>query len=550
MNWFSSTKFDNNSEFSRAEEAIVHRFNRPDERILFITGRAGTGKSTLIERIRSRMEEKIVVLAPTGVASLNVGGQTIHRFFGFKKGITTNDIFKMTPNREKRSLYSRLTMIIIDEISMVRADLLDCIDTFLRKFGPIKESKFGGVSMVFIGDLYQLPPVVPSEISLAFRQVYESPYFFSAHALCNSNCELSKIYEFFELDKVYRQNEQEFISLLNRVSNNTIDLDDICRINERVVSKCFLPKNRLFMRLTTTKKKSEEANHTELKNLTGNECISYAKIYGEFPEDSFPTATELRFKVGAQIMMVNNDSQKRWVNGSLGTIHSIEFEKSTTIVQIRLNDNNQIVQVNRHTWDSIRYSLIDGKIETKNIGAFVQLPFILAWAVTIHKSQGKTFDTLMIDMENGAFTTGQAYVALSRCTSLEGVFLANEIEPSSIFSDPKVANFLSELQYSISDKQFPLLKKVQIIRNAIQNKQEVKITYLKPNDVKTKRLVRPLTVNHESFMGVQFWGMHAYCRLRKDNRMFRVDRILELQVVLPKVRIRMKKDSDSHQNGH
>ena len=511
-----------NTQFDKAVKAIIRRFHEQRQQILFITGKAGTGKSTLIEYVRDKVSDKFVILAPTGVAALNVRGQTIHRFFRFKKGITTSDVYKIQLNADVAKLFKTLSVIVIDEISMVRADLLDCINEFLKLHGPVKNADFGGVNMIFIGDLYQLPPVVTPDAEEIFRTIYKSPYFFNATALSDIK------YEFIELEKVYRQRNRTFIELLNRVRNDSTTPDDLILLNERIKPTSHLPKDRLLVILTTTRQNAEDTNRVTLNNLKGKEYISRAKISGEFHKGSYPTANELRFKIGAQVMMVNNDPNKRWVNGSIGIIQCVDVKKKKIFVH--LQDNGQLVLLENFTWKAIRYSVVKGKIVIEEIGEFKQLPFILAWAVTIHKSQGKTFDCVMIDLEHGAFSAGQTYVALSRCSSFEGVFLVRQIYSDSIFVDETIKEFLTDIQYKISEDQLPIFKKRGIIRSAIDSQQEIEITYLKPDDTKTKRIVIPISLNYETYHDVDFWGMRAYCKLRKADRMFRVDRILEMAI--------------------
>ena len=514
---------DHNTQFDKAANAIIRRFKAPEQNFLFITGKAGTGKSTLIEYVRDKISDKFVILAPTGVAALNVRGQTIHSFFRFKKGITTSDVHKIRLNANVASLFKTLSVIVIDEISMVRADLLDCVNEFLKLHGPVKNANFGGVNMVFIGDLYQLPPVVTSDAEEIFRTIYKSPYFFSANALCGIK------FEFIELEKVYRQRNRAFVELLNRVRNNSITPDDLILLNKRIKATSHPPKDRLLIILTTTRQNAEDTNRVTLSKLTGKEYISRAKISGDFHKESYPTADKLSFKVGAQIMMVNNDPQKRWVNGSIGIVQGIDVEKKK--ISVRLQDNGQTALVEYFTWKAIRYSVVRGRIETEEIGEFKQMPFILAWAVTIHKSQGKTFDYVMIDLERGAFAAGQTYVALSRCRSLEGVFLVRPIDFDSIYVDQTIREFLTGLQYRNSEEQLPIYGKMQRITSAIDSQQEIEMTYLKPDDTKTKRTVIPISLNYQTYHGVHFWGMLAFCKLRRADRTFRVDRILEMTVI-------------------
>ena len=428
------TEVELNPEFVRALELV-----EAGERNLFITGKAGTGKSTLLDYFRANARRTPVVLAPTGVAALNVRGQTVHRFFGFGIDVTPEKV------REKRSrprhpeLYKKLATIVIDEISMLRADLLDCVDMFLRKHGPKRDAPFGGVQMVFVGDLYQLPPVVTSDVQDIFRTVYETPYFFSARALAGEELEI------VELEKVYRQKNAAFISLLNRIRDGSVDAGGLALLNQRLDPGFEPAHDRFYISLTTTNRNADRINATRLESLPGKRLVFHADVGGDFGREYYPTAAELAFKEGAQIMMVNNDAEGRWVNGSIGTIESLKQRKGEEdVLLVRLRDEDELVEVGRHTWELVRFALKDGRIVTEPAGRFSQLPFRLAWAVTIHKSQGKTFDHVIIDLERGAFAAGQTYVALSRCTAFEGIVLRRPIGPRSIRVDPHIRQFLAD----------------------------------------------------------------------------------------------------------
>ncbi|MDX2095131.1 MAG: DEAD/DEAH box helicase [Alphaproteobacteria bacterium] len=412
------------------------------DRSLFITGRAGTGKSTLLSHFCARTGKHPVVLAPTGVAALNVRGQTIHKFFHFYTDVTPDKIrrHKIRPRNPK--LYKKLNTIIIDEISMVRADLLDCIDVFLRLYGPDETRPFGGVQMIFVGDLYQLPPVVSRESEAIFREHYETPYFFSAHCLREAD------FSIIELDRIYRQKEQDFVELLNRIRTDSATDTDLAYLNRR-----FLPSHepdtaRFFITLTTTNAKADEINASHLAALPGRVHTSHAVISGDFGREYYPTAPELHFKIGAQIMLTNNDAAGRWVNGSLGVITAIRRdEQERAYVEVKLDDEETRVQVYPHAWEVFRYAIEGGQLDAQPAGTFTQLPFRLAWAVTIHKSQGKTFDHVMIDVDRGTFAAGQMYVALSRCTTFEGMVLKTRIAAHHIRTDARIVDFLAAHPY-------------------------------------------------------------------------------------------------------
>ena len=507
-----------NPEFARALERIASGRGN-----LFITGKAGTGKSTLLEYYREHATDTPVILAPTGVAALNVGGETVHRFFNFGIDVTPEKVRNSRRKPRHPQIYRKLRTVIIDEASMLRADLLDCVDMFLRKHGPQGGAPFGGVQMVFVGDLYQLPPVVTGSEREIFRSVYETPYFFSASALVEDELEI------VELTKVYRQEDADFVALLNSVRNDSVDDADVAHLNARV-DPAFEPPDDVFcISLTTTNRNADRINADRLAFLPGRSCLSMAEISGDFGREHYPTATELAFKAGAQVMMLNNDSVGRWVNGSLGMIESVAaWEEGRRGVKIRLRGEGT-VEVEPHTWEVIRFVVEAGEISSESVGRFTQLPFRLAWAVTIHKSQGKTFDNVVIDLERGAFAAGQTYVALSRCTSFEGIVLRRPVKRSSIRADWRIQKFLTGYRYRESEQAMPALEKEAVIQRAIREGTEIEMTYLKTDDTMSERLVVPLSVGPQSYRGRSFLGMRAFCRMRGEERMFRVDRILALQ---------------------
>lgn len=409
---------------------------------IFITGRAGTGKSTLLSHFCARTLKNPVVLAPTGVAALNVRGQTIHKFFHFYTDVTTDKIrrFKVRPRNPK--LYKKLSCIIIDEISMVRAYLLDCIDVFLRLYGPNETLPFGGVQMVFVGDLYQLPPVVTRDSEAIFSEQYDTPYFFSAHCLRDAD------FSIIELDTIYRQKEQDFVGLLNRIRTDHATDEDIALLNSRYLPAHQPDDSRFFITLTTTNAKADEINASHLDALAGRVHVSEAMISGDFGREYYPTAPELRFKIGAQIMLTNNDAMGRWVNGSIGVITAVgRDDEDKAYVEVKLDDDGARVHVYPHSWEVFRYAVEGGQLEAQPAGSFTQLPFRLAWAVTIHKSQGKTFDHVMIDVGSGTFAPGQLYVALSRCTRFAGMVLKTRIAQHHIRTDARIVSFLAAHPY-------------------------------------------------------------------------------------------------------
>lgn len=406
-------------------------FNLVIERIekekvnFFITGRAGTGKSTLLQLVRDTSKKNIVVLAPTGVSALNVKGQTIHSFFGFPpRMLSINEIKK----RKARGLYKKMELMIIDEISMVRSDLLDHIDYFLR-LNRENDLPFGGVQVVVFGDLFQLPPVVSTEFEINyFKEFYSSSYFFSAKVF-----ERGFKLEMFELTKIYRQENKNFIKLLEAIRLNRIEFEDLEILNQRFIED-FIPKDDSYITLTSTNQKADSINQKALEELPGIEKKYFAKSTGEISAGIFPTEESLCLKVGAQVMFLKNDAGKKYVNGSIGRITDLEEDK------VWVDLDGSIIEVGPAVWEIIRYEEGE-KIESKVIGTFKQIPLKLAWAVTIHKAQGKTFDKIVIDLGKGAFENGQTYVALSRCRTLEGIILKRPIHFKDIMTNEKVVDF-------------------------------------------------------------------------------------------------------------
>lgn len=515
-------KLDLNPQFKRA----LHLMEETHQN-LFITGKAGTGKSTMLDYFCGETKKRPVILAPTGVAALNVKGQTIHRFFNFYIDVTPEKIQNKKTRPRKPKLYKKLNAIIIDEVSMLRADLLDCIDVFLRMYGPNKSLPFGGVQMIFVGDLYQLPPVINYKERDIFQNHYATPYFFSAKALESAELEI------VELETVYRQKDKHFVSLLNKIRNNSVDDADIEELNQRHIELTERPKdNDHTISLTTTNKSADEINEMHLQALDSNVKSRKAVIGGDFSKEYHPTAIDLQYKVGAQIMMLNNDQNKRWVNGSIGTIESLKRDNGwTKHPNVRLHDNNELVSVHPFMWEVYQFSVQGDAIVSEPAGSFTQYPFRLAWAVTIHKSQGKTFEKVDIDIGRGAFASGQTYVALSRCTSFEGIRLKVPIKKHDIRADPRIYKFLTGFAYKKSAETLSFGEKIDMIEQAIKRQSELEMTYLKANDTKSKQIILPLTVGEEDYQGKKFTGLLAYCKQHNDKLMFNVARILDLKQV-------------------
>lgn len=420
--------FKINDEFN----AILDLIENQNEH-LFITGRAGTGKSTLLSLLKRTTKKNAVVLAPTGVAALNVGGQTIHSFFKLPpKMIDIRDINK----RKNHFFYKKVKLLIIDEISMVRADMMDCIDIFLRR--NIENAlPFGGVQLVVFGDLFQLPPVVSSQFE---RQVlvekYGNPYFFSAHVFNEMNLRM------IELNTVYRQNERRFINLLDSIRTRQMDMDDLNEINERYEAVDEDMEPSLAITLCATNSTVNRINNDRLKALTTPLYEYKATIEGNFREHIAPADTNLWLKEEAQVMFVRNDTEGKFVNGSLGKVMSLSKDKIIVVISDKGMEQN--IEVDLEEWEMLKYEIDEkspDRFKTVVVGTFKQYPLRLAWAITIHKSQGKTFDNIIVDLGRGAFDYGQTYVALSRCRTLEGIKLEKKIRPKDIIVDETVVEY-------------------------------------------------------------------------------------------------------------
>ena len=426
-------------EFSDAFDRIEHSGHH-----FYITGNAGTGKSTLLHYFKENTKKKTVVLAPTGIAAINIGGSTLHSFFHFPLHLITKaDINKI---RDKGKLFTALETLVIDEVSMVRADMLDAVDTSLRLNRNRPSEPFGGVQVVLMGDLFQLPPIVDEDLAEYYSDFYETPFFFSAHIF--NEVRLQKV----ELQKVFRQSDPEFIGLLNKIRNNTLQKFDLEKINQRYHSSLEIGSHDLAITLTSTNALASGINLQRLSALRTPEYVFDSIVDGDFDEKSYPTDKKLQLKQGAQVMMVKNDPNKRWVNGTLGVIHRLTDET------IEVSFDGNVHSIEPSTWEKLdyEYDRENGSIEPFVSGAFRQYPIKLAWAMTIHKSQGKTFDNVIVDLGRGAFAHGQAYVALSRCRSYAGLHLKTPFRYSDIILDERVRSFhageaveapFSDLQY-------------------------------------------------------------------------------------------------------
>ncbi|MDH6354796.1 tetratricopeptide (TPR) repeat protein/energy-coupling factor transporter ATP-binding protein EcfA2 [Dysgonomonas sp. PH5-45] len=438
----TSTPLDTaNREFQNALKLINHT-----RQSVFLTGKAGTGKSTFLKYLCQTTRKKYVVLAPTGIAAINANGSTLHSFFKMPfrpmmpddpdlslVGGRIFDFFKY--KKDHRKLIQQVEMIIIDEVSMVRADMVDCIDRILRVYSGNMRMPFGGKQVVFVGDIFQLEPVVTSDSRDIIKRFYPNPFFFSANVF--REVALLPI----EFTKIYRQTDKEFIAVLDRIRNNTADSTDLRKLNTRYQPTFNPPTEEMYITLATRRDNVDAINEQKMNELTLSPLVSKGVIDGDFPESSLPTAKELVLKEGAQVMFIRNDLQwpRRWVNGSLGIISSIDDMEN---VYVRMEDGKEVM-VDLETWRNYRYKFNEkeNRIEEEIIGTFTQLPLKAAWAITIHKSQGLTFSRVIVDFTGGTFSGGQAYVALSRCTSLEGIVLRKPVARGDVFVRNEIMEF-------------------------------------------------------------------------------------------------------------
>lgn len=405
---------------------------------LFLTGRAGTGKSTLIRHFLETTERSALTIAPTGIAALNVDGYTIHRLFSFPLGVNEEFVrsARYYPGRFAAAL-SELDTLIIDEASMVRADLFDALTAALERFGPRPGTPFGGVQLVLVGDLYQLPPVVTDAEAAFIEERYGTPFFFSARSFDRDT------FAVVELGTVFRQlGDDRLVDLLNAVREGALLEDARTELNRRTDPAFEPPMTEFWLTLATTNRIVTARNRQQLERLPDPVRTFHAQVSGDTDGFERPTDERLGLAVGAQVMMLTNDPLDRWVNGTLGRVTAIGEDADGSLVTVLLRDGDSVA-VRTHTWDITRPGVQDGALVHEVVGTYTQLPMKLAWAITIHKSQGQTLERVVVDLTGGTFANGQLYVALSRCTSLEGLVLKRDVLPRDLKSDPRVRRFLA-----------------------------------------------------------------------------------------------------------
>ncbi len=522
-------KFEINPEIERAFDLL-----ETGDGHLFLTGRAGTGKSTLLSKWRDSTKVKHVVLAPTGMAALNVGGQTVHSFFGFGPDVTVMKVRRKDRDSELADLCRKLEVIVIDEASMLRADLLDCVDASLRKHRD-RGLPFGGVRIAFVGDLLQLPPVVSQRQWQALANHYPTPHFFSAQSLAKTDT----LFEtapttVISLEKVYRQKDSSFVELLDAVREGRLGIVGLRSLNDRVDEKFQPGPDDGWITLVPTKKLAREINARRLADLEAEEQSYEAKLSGDAsPRDFDDEDLSLRLKIGAQVMFNFNDASGRYVNGSLGTVVGFSEPGETPSVWVQVTGGEE-VEVRRLPRDIIewRYDQTADSVETEVVGHFEQFPIRLAWALTVHKAQGKTFDKVIVDLGTGAFAEGQTYVALSRARTLEGLVLRRPIRLADIRCDTCATDYLAGRPVKPWPRaEQPSDEIERILLTAARNDATVEILYLKKDGSQATWLIKPLRVGEMEYSGAHYQGVEALLPGRENPINFSLAKILRAKAV-------------------
>lgn len=500
-----------NEGFEMAADFVLHT-----NRSVFLTGKAGTGKTTFLKHITAVCHKEFVVTAPTGVAAINCNGATLHSVFqlpfgafipGTARGFsatTTNitdkhSLFKNTRfSQDKRELFNKLELLIIDEVSMLRADMLDAVDIILRSYRKRISEPFGGVQVLFIGDLYQLPPVVNNEEWEFLKDYYTSPFFFDALAL-KENPPLC-----LTLEKIYRQQNTAFIELLNRIRNNELEPDDYSLLQQKVQDQ--LPERHTdYVVLTTHNAKADSINQQELNRLAGKQYLFEATVLNDFPEKMYPLEPTLVLKIGTRVMFIKNDAaNKRWFNGKMATVQRIFYDKEqeTNLVEVLTDGDHLPIILEKENWNNTRYfyNETEDSIDEEILGSFTQYPIRLAWAITIHKSQGLTFEKAIIDAGR-AFAAGQVYVALSRCVALDGIILLSHITPTAVSTNPLIKAYMQQQEYAHLPEMLKREKEAYFIKRS-QSKYEFSQALRKMQQLLTFMQERNLANKEEVIQGI------------------------------------------------
>ena len=506
-----------NKEFNKAIDYILNT-----DKTIYLTGKAGTGKTTFLKYLKKVTHKRMVVLAPTGVAAINASGETIHSFFHIRPSVyipedplrtadselnelSMKSIFKhLKYSKSKVELIRNLEAIAIDEVSMVRCDIMDVIDKILRLYRD-STKPFGGVQMILVGDAYQLPPIVKKEEQEILKSSYDGIFFFDSKVMeqiINNN---QLIY--VELQKVYRQNDSKFIELLDRVRINDMQDKDFALFDSKINKDKFTNENKSHIILTTTNVKVNYINEKRLAALPTPSKVYNAVVTGTFAEKERPTDIALELKVGAQIIFIRNDKENRYYNGKLGVVKHLG--EKFLLIETETNNGEKIdVTVHPETWKSVSYkwNKTENVIEEEILGTFMQLPVRLAWAITVHKSQGMSFDRVMADLGN-SFETGQVYVALSRCRSLEGLSLSSKIKPQSIIADPRVIEFSKNMSEYYAAEDVMLINQTEKIDEKAKLYSEI---------IELKKYIKEL--EYFKSQQVELYGYDTVSSLRRKNR--------------------------------